>query len=189
LPTDTRGVPRVDDRRVISGIVQVLRSGARWIDAPAVYGPRKTLYNRFVRWAARGVWRAVFTGPGPVRRTACRAALGRHLRQGPSLRWRRERGADAQAIGRSRGGHPTKIHTAVDEQGRPVAFELSPGQRGDARVALSLIGDLPAPPLCLADAAYDSDGLRRFLIERGCLPVIPNHPTRKRRHPFDREIY
>jgi transposase len=61
LPRDTRGVPRVDDRRVISGIVQVLRSGARWVDAPPVYGPRKTLYNRFVRWAARGVWLAVFT--------------------------------------------------------------------------------------------------------------------------------
>ena len=61
LPTGTRGVPRVDDRRVISGIVQVLRSGGRWADAPPVYGPRKTLYDRFVRWAARGVWRAVFT--------------------------------------------------------------------------------------------------------------------------------
>ncbi len=60
LPTDTRGVPRVDDRRVISGIIQVLRSGGRWVDAPAAYGPRKTLYNRFVRWAAKGVWRAVF---------------------------------------------------------------------------------------------------------------------------------
>jgi transposase len=60
LPRDTRGVPRVDDRRVISGIVQVLRSGARWVDAPPPYGPRKTLYNRFVRWAARGVWREVF---------------------------------------------------------------------------------------------------------------------------------
>jgi transposase len=60
LPSDTRGVPRVDDRRVISGIVPVLRSGARWVDAPSVYGPRKTLYNRFVRWAARGVWREVF---------------------------------------------------------------------------------------------------------------------------------
>jgi len=60
LPTDTRGVPRVDDRRVISGIVQVLRSGGRWGDAAAVYGPHKTLYNRFVRWAARGVWRRVF---------------------------------------------------------------------------------------------------------------------------------
>ena len=53
LPSDTRGKPRVDDRRVISGIVHVLKSGGRWIDAPDVYGPYKTLYNRFVRWAAR----------------------------------------------------------------------------------------------------------------------------------------
>jgi transposase len=56
LPTDTRGKPRVDDRRVISGIVHVLKSGGRWVDAPPVYGPRKTLYNRFVRWAEKGVW-------------------------------------------------------------------------------------------------------------------------------------
>src|SRR4051794_36939643 len=54
LPTDTRGKARVDDRRVISGIVQVLKSGARWVDAPPEYGPRKTLYNRYVRWAAKG---------------------------------------------------------------------------------------------------------------------------------------
>lgn len=60
LPSDTRGKPRVDDRRVISGIVHVLKSGGRWVDAPAVYGPRKTLYNRFVRWAAKGVWTDIF---------------------------------------------------------------------------------------------------------------------------------
>jgi transposase len=60
LPHDTRGIPRVDDRRVISGIVHVLRSGCRWKDAPPDYGPRKTLYNRFVRWAAKGVWAQVF---------------------------------------------------------------------------------------------------------------------------------
>lgn len=60
LPTDTRGKPRVDDRRVISGIVQVLKSGGRWVDAPSEYGPRKTLYNRFVRWAEKGVWTALF---------------------------------------------------------------------------------------------------------------------------------
>lgn len=60
LPDDTRGVPRVDDRRVISGIVHVLRSGGRWADAPSGYGPHKTLYNRFVRWAAKGVWERVF---------------------------------------------------------------------------------------------------------------------------------
>ena len=58
LPTDTRGKARVDDRRVISGIVHVLKSGGRWVDAPAVYGPRKTLYNRFVQWAEKGVWRS-----------------------------------------------------------------------------------------------------------------------------------
>lgn len=46
--------------RVISGIVHVLKSGGRWVDAPAAYGPRKTLYNRFVRWAAKGVWVDVF---------------------------------------------------------------------------------------------------------------------------------
>ena len=45
LPNKPRGVPRVDDRRVISGIIHVLRSGGRWVDAPASYGPRKTLYN------------------------------------------------------------------------------------------------------------------------------------------------
>jgi putative transposase len=45
------------------------------------------------------------------------------------------------------------------------------------------------PALCLADAAYDSDALRQLLIERGTAPVIPNNPTRKRRHPFDRSIY
>ena len=61
LPNDTRGRERVDDRRVISGIVQVLKSGGCWTDAPRdLYGPKKTLYNRFVRWAAKGVWVELF---------------------------------------------------------------------------------------------------------------------------------
>jgi transposase len=60
LPTDTRGKRRVDDRRVISGIVHVLKSVGRWVDAPDAYGPRKTLYNRFVRWAAKGIWVDIF---------------------------------------------------------------------------------------------------------------------------------
>ena len=60
LPTDVRGNPRVDDRRVISGILHVLKSGCRWIDCPAEYGPHTTIYNRFVRWAKRGVWERMF---------------------------------------------------------------------------------------------------------------------------------
>src|ERR1700728_3532983 len=60
LPRNTRGKARVDDQRVISGIVHVLKSGGRWVDAPAEYGPRKTLYNRYVRWAERGIWKDIF---------------------------------------------------------------------------------------------------------------------------------
>jgi mannitol 2-dehydrogenase len=60
LPTDVRGKARVDDRRVLSGIVHALRCGGRWADCADVYGPKKTLYNRFVRWAERGIWEDIF---------------------------------------------------------------------------------------------------------------------------------
>ena len=59
LPTKSRGKPRVDDRRVLNGIFWVLRSGAPWRDLPAIYGPRTTCYNRFVRWRRAGVWESV----------------------------------------------------------------------------------------------------------------------------------
>ena len=54
------GKPRVDDRRVISGIIYVIRNGLRWRDAPPAYGPHKTLYNRFVRWSRMGVFNHIF---------------------------------------------------------------------------------------------------------------------------------
>jgi len=60
LPTYVRGVERKDDRRVISGIVHVLKSGCRWIDCPPDYGPHTTIYNRFARWAERGIWENLF---------------------------------------------------------------------------------------------------------------------------------
>jgi transposase len=60
LPTDVRGKERADDRKVISGILHVLRSGCRWKDCPPEYGPPTTIYNRFVRWAERGVWERLF---------------------------------------------------------------------------------------------------------------------------------
>ena len=56
----SRGLARVDDRRVISGIVYVIRHGLQWKDAPRGYGPHKTLYNRFVRWSRLGVFARIF---------------------------------------------------------------------------------------------------------------------------------
>lgn len=56
----SHGVARVDDRRVLSGILFVIRNGLRWRDAPAAYGPPKTIYNRFIRWSRLGVFNRIF---------------------------------------------------------------------------------------------------------------------------------
>jgi transposase len=58
----SHGVRRVDDRRVVSGIVYVIRNGLQWKDAPKGYGPHKTLYNRFIRWSLMGVFDRIFAG-------------------------------------------------------------------------------------------------------------------------------
>ena len=60
LPKVYAGARRKDDRRIISGIIHVLRSGCRWIDCPAVYGPHTTVYNRFNRWSRRGRFQTIF---------------------------------------------------------------------------------------------------------------------------------
>ena len=60
LPINQPGAHRVDDRRVLSGIMHVLKTGCRWQDTPAVYGPPTTVYNRFNRWSKRGIWQSMF---------------------------------------------------------------------------------------------------------------------------------
>ena len=71
LPKNQAGAHRKDDRRIISGIIHVLKVGCRWQDCPGMYGPSTTIYNRFHRWSARGVWRDLFaalvkTDPGGI---------------------------------------------------------------------------------------------------------------------------
>ena len=68
----SHGIPRVDDKRVLSGIIFVIRNGLRWRDAPGDYGPHKTIYNRFIRWSRLGVFNRIFAelsakGPRPER--------------------------------------------------------------------------------------------------------------------------
>src|SRR3954463_15299744 len=60
LPTGLRGPARDDDRRIISGIIHMLQSGARWRDCPSEYGPYTTVYNRFNRWSRRRIWQKMF---------------------------------------------------------------------------------------------------------------------------------
>lgn len=77
----------------------------------------------------------------------------------------------------------------MDGAGRILAFTVTPGQMGDLRPAHGLLANLPPPAFCAADTAYDSNGLRHFMLGRGTTPVIPNNPTRKNTQPFDPRAY
>jgi transposase len=72
--------------------------------------------------------------------------------------------------------------------GVPVRFALTGGQRGDCPQAYTLIEGLPAE-VVIADTAYDADPLRQAIAARGAVAVIPNNPSRARKHPFDRHLY
>jgi len=121
LPSERRGKPRVDDRRVLSGIVHVLRSGCPWRHAPREYGPPKTLHNRFVRWAIKGVWRRLFEAL---------AAAG-----GPPAEVLRD-ATDAKAHRSASGGKggSTRSHRAV---GEPIAASRDGARRAAAGPARS----------------------------------------------------
>src|SRR5580692_9836139 len=107
LPRGRKGARRVDDRRVVSGILHMLRSGARWRDCPSEYGPYTTIYNRFNRWSRQGIWLSMFeavTGSTSVIGTvaidathvkAHRSAAG--AKGGPSPRPSAPRAAGARA--------------------------------------------------------------------------------------------
>ena len=107
LPRGRKGAHRVDDRRVISGIVHMLKSGARWRDCPPEYGPYTTIYNRFNRWSRQGIWLGMFealTGHSGIWGTvaldathikAHRSAGG--AKGGPSRKPSAPRAADAPA--------------------------------------------------------------------------------------------
>ena len=75
MPTNRPGARRVDDRRVISGIVHMLKTGGRWRDVPPDYGPHTTIYNRFNRWSRRGFWRGMLAALAEAGWVAESAAL------------------------------------------------------------------------------------------------------------------
>ena len=115
------GVPRVDDRRVVSGIVYVIRHGLQWKDAPKGYGPHKTLYNRFICWSRMGVFDRIFMalaaqGPKPERIMIDATHLKAH-RTAASLQ---KKGDVPRRIGRTRGGLKSKLHAVCDGDGKPL---------------------------------------------------------------------
>ena len=112
-----------------------------------------------------------------------------HAHQGAPLGSRRKRGEQRQAVGRSRGGHNTKIHALADAKGRLIAILLSGGEAHDCPVADRLIRRVKPSKHMLGDKAYGSAELRCELHERGSKPVIPNKSNRKQPFSFNNRLY
>jgi transposase len=180
LPNKPRGVPRVNDRRVLNGICWVLRSGAPWRDLPEGYGPSTTCYNRFVRWRRAGVWDRIMDALAAAHDAAVQmidTSIVRVHQHGACVAGNRE-----QHMGRSRGGLTSKVHAVVDANGLPVRLSLSPGEAHDNRLCPELLAGLLPKTMVLADRGYDADWIRALVNEQGAWANIP--PKRNRRDPI-----
>jgi transposase len=187
LPTKSRGVPRVDDRRVLNGIFWVLRSGAPWRDLPGCYGPYTTCYNRFNRWRKAGIWDQILETIAAASDVAVQMIDTSVIRVHQHGSCTKE--GEHLCTGRSRGGLTTKIHAVVDANGLPIRLALSAGQDHDSRLASHLLDGLKSHCILLADRGYDSDAIREFVRVRGAWANIPPRRNRKEAICFSPHLY
>ena len=186
----SHGIPRVDDRRVISGIIFVIKNGLRWRDAPKDYGPHKTIYNRFIRWSELGVFNRIFAelagkGAKPDRLMIDATHLKAHRTAASLLK----KGLFPDASGARRGGLNSKLHAVCDGEGRPLVMLLSEGQMSDYKGAALMLDALPPAKTLLGDRGYDAGWFRNALAKRGIVPCIPSKTNRKISIPHDRTLY
>jgi len=160
LPNKPRGVPRVNDRRVLNGIFWVLRSGAPWRDLPQEFGPYTTCYNRFVRWRRAGVWSRIMEALAAAHDAAVQmidTSIVRVHQHAACIARNRK-----QSMGRSRGGLTNKIHAVVDRSGLPVRLALTRGEAHDNRLAAKLLSRLKSGSSCWMTEAMMLTGSERL---------------------------
>ncbi|WP_419318639.1 IS5 family transposase [Caulobacter sp. ErkDOM-E] len=187
----SHGRPRVDDRRVLSGIIFVNRNGLRWHDAPAAYGPHKTLYNRWKRWSAAGVFIRMLPGlsaGNAERRTVMIDAtyLKAH-RTASSLR--PQKGGLERLIGRAKGGMNIQLHGVTDANGRPFSLFMTAGQVSAYTGAAALLDSLPRAQWLLDDRGDDADWFREALQAKDITLCIPGRKSRTEAVRYDKRRY
>jgi transposase len=187
LPNRSRGIPRVDDRRVLNGIFWVLRSGAPWRDLPEKYGPHTTCYNRFVRWRQAGIWDEIMKALATAYDATVQmidTSVVRVHQHGACIASNKK-----QQMGRSRGGLTSKIHAVVDANGLPLQLGLTPGETHDNRLCSVLLTRLQPRTILLADRAYDADWIRALASQQGAWANIPPKRNRKEAICFSPYLY
>jgi transposase len=150
--------------------------------------PKKTLYNRFVRWSERCIWEDIFSalagaGDAPDRLFIDSSCIKVHRCAGA------QKGALAHGNGRTKGARNTKLHAVCDEQGRPCVLVRTPGKVHDCKAAIACIEAMPPSADLVADKCYDSQALREWLEARGTKAVIPPRANRKNQYDYDKAIY
>jgi transposase len=190
-PSSLGGRPPKNHRKVLDGVFWISRTGAPWRDLPEVLGNWNSVHKQFRRWCqSRRVGRAVAGTSGQRRRCRRVADDRQHHGPGTSLRCRRKRGAQDQALGRSRGGFTTKIHLRCNAEGLAIGAALSEGEAHDVTAYEELMEQRDSDPgAMLADKGYDSDAIRQDLHDRGAAPEIPTKRNRKVQYLVSRPLY
>jgi transposase len=182
-----RGRPSQNTRLTVEGILWRHRTGSPWRDLPDTFGPWSTVFSRFNRWSKNGIWRTLFEAVQSDVDTEWHfidSTIIRVHQHGSGARKDLNR-----AIGASRGGPTTKIHTLADGLGNPVRMILTGGQVHDSQpVGALLLG--ASPEYVVADKAYDARWIRDLVsANQGC-PVIPQRRGAISPNPqYDRAIY
>ena len=188
----SRGKPRVDDQRVLSGILYVQQVGCRWQDALPIYGPYKTLYSRWVRWS-RNDW---FTET--MRKLASRSKQlhilmidATHIKvHRTATSFRANAGELGRFIGKTKGGWNTKLHAICDGEGRIIDIYLTGGNANDFKGAEVLLKNLPKRvKYFLGDKGYDGNWVRNFLKSLGITPCIPGKKSRIKKIRYNKKLY
>jgi len=182
----TKNTKRI--QKFIRAVVWMARNGARWRAIPREYGDWNTVFKRFNDWSKKGIWtqlhqycitdpdlESVMIDSTIVRAHACAAGYNKG-----------DQGI--QALGRSRGGFSTKVHTITDALGLPLRFLFSAGQESDIGYAPRLIEGVNGSNV-IGDKGYDSDALREVIDKQNCTPVIPGRSNRKEPIEYDKHTY
>lgn len=199
------GRPAHNHRLMINGILWLLRTGAPWRDLPERYELWRTVASRFYRWREAGVWQRIVATLQSQADGRGHIAWETHYLDSTVVR-AHQHAAGAklstpveEALGRSQGGFSTKVHRRAEGHGRPMALVLTPGQRHETTAFEALMqggavkrpGRRPRrrPRRVVADKAYSSRAIRRWLRQRGIRAVIPRKCNERQRRPFDRHWY
>jgi transposase len=172
---------------MVEAIFYVLRTAVAWRDLPACYGPWNSVYTRWRRWCALGLWQEILRLLSQHSEGRVRFIDGSHVKC-HQFATNPAGGQSAQAIGRTKGGLNTKICALVEGRGRLMAVAIAPGQTYEVEASAPLLETLRRV-LLVGDKGFDSDALRRQMLAQGCLASVP--PRSGRRSPpwFHRGLY